>query len=234
MVAAAAAPLLAAQPQRVTVAATQMACSWDIEDNLVRLWIGAKLLAAMLPLAAHPPWCDVVPPPLRRFCTTFQPPACRPPTRLQRKAEGLVRQAAAAGAQIILLQELFEAPYFCQVGGQPVLCGQLISRLSGRTELVFGVVAEGMPVCHRLGTKSCHRSATCQPRHGPSFHCDCRNRRQSTTDWPRWAYPLVATPMGSLPACQAARGVARLMCGAARGWNGHLALLCSITCSREA
>lgn len=34
---------------------------------------------------------------------------------LQRKAEGLVRQAAAAGAQIILLQELFEAPYFCQV-----------------------------------------------------------------------------------------------------------------------
>lgn len=26
-----------------------------------------------------------------------------------------MRQAAAAGAQIILLQELFEAPYFCQV-----------------------------------------------------------------------------------------------------------------------
>lgn len=41
-------------------------------------------------------------------------PACLP--ALQRKAEGLVRQAAAAGAQIILLQELFEAPYFCQVG----------------------------------------------------------------------------------------------------------------------
>jgi len=30
------------------------------------------------------------------------------------KAEQLVRQAAAAGAQIILLQELFETPYFCQ------------------------------------------------------------------------------------------------------------------------
>lgn len=30
------------------------------------------------------------------------------------KAEELVRQAAAAGAQIILLQELFETPYFCQ------------------------------------------------------------------------------------------------------------------------
>ena len=30
------------------------------------------------------------------------------------KAEQLVRQAAAQGAQIILLQELFETPYFCQ------------------------------------------------------------------------------------------------------------------------
>lgn len=30
------------------------------------------------------------------------------------KAETLVRQAAADGAQIILLQELFETPYFCQ------------------------------------------------------------------------------------------------------------------------
>ncbi|MEM0954039.1 MAG: N-carbamoylputrescine amidase [Pseudomonadota bacterium] len=48
----------------VTVAATQMTCSWDIDDNLA-------------------------------------------------KAEALVREAAAAGAQIILLQELFETPYFC-------------------------------------------------------------------------------------------------------------------------
>ncbi len=31
------------------------------------------------------------------------------------RAEGLVRRAAAEGAQIILLQELFETPYFCQV-----------------------------------------------------------------------------------------------------------------------
>ena len=30
------------------------------------------------------------------------------------RAEGLVRQAAAKGAQIILIQELFETPYFCQ------------------------------------------------------------------------------------------------------------------------
>ncbi|MFA9556301.1 N-carbamoylputrescine amidase [Evansella sp. AB-rgal1] len=30
------------------------------------------------------------------------------------KGEGLVRKAAAEGAQIILLQELFETPYFCQ------------------------------------------------------------------------------------------------------------------------
>lgn len=49
----------------VTVAATQMACSWDRAANLAR-------------------------------------------------AEQLVRQAAAGGAQIILIQELFETPYFCQ------------------------------------------------------------------------------------------------------------------------
>ena len=48
----------------VTVAATQMACDWDIAANVER-------------------------------------------------AEKLVREAAAKGAQIILIQELFEAPYFC-------------------------------------------------------------------------------------------------------------------------
>lgn len=30
------------------------------------------------------------------------------------RAEALVREAAAAGAQVVLLQELFETPYFCQ------------------------------------------------------------------------------------------------------------------------
>jgi len=49
----------------VTVAATQMACTWDRDENL-------------------------------------------------RNAESLVREAAAQGAQIILLQELFETPYFCK------------------------------------------------------------------------------------------------------------------------
>lgn len=48
----------------VTVAATQMACSWDIDGNVSR-------------------------------------------------AEGLVREAASAGANVILIQELFETPYFC-------------------------------------------------------------------------------------------------------------------------
>lgn len=51
-------------PHKVTVAATQMACSWNIEDNI-------------------------------------------------KHAEQLVRDAAALGAQIILIQELFETPYFC-------------------------------------------------------------------------------------------------------------------------
>jgi N-carbamoylputrescine amidase len=50
---------------QVTVAATQMACGWDRQENI-------------------------------------------------RKAERLVREAKAQGAQIVLLQELFETPYFCQ------------------------------------------------------------------------------------------------------------------------
>lgn len=51
-------------PRRVTVAATQMSCDWNIAGNIA-------------------------------------------------KAEKLVREAASRGAQIILLPELFEAPYFC-------------------------------------------------------------------------------------------------------------------------
>ncbi|MEK5234416.1 N-carbamoylputrescine amidase [Paenibacillus sp. FSL L8-0470] len=51
--------------RKVKVAATQMSCSGDIDENI-------------------------------------------------RKADSLVREAAAQGAQIILLQELFETPYFCQ------------------------------------------------------------------------------------------------------------------------
>ncbi|WP_310831099.1 N-carbamoylputrescine amidase [Paenibacillus pedocola] len=51
--------------RKVKVAATQMSCSGDIDENI-------------------------------------------------RKAEVLVREAASQGAQIILLQELFETPYFCQ------------------------------------------------------------------------------------------------------------------------
>ena len=48
----------------LSVAATQMACSWDLPANLDR-------------------------------------------------AEHLIREAAASGAQVILIQELFETPYFC-------------------------------------------------------------------------------------------------------------------------
>ena len=48
----------------LTVAATQMACSWDLPGNLDR-------------------------------------------------AEKLIREAACAGARVILIQELFETPYFC-------------------------------------------------------------------------------------------------------------------------
>jgi N-carbamoylputrescine amidase len=50
---------------KVTVAATQMACSWDRDANLAR-------------------------------------------------AEKLIREAARRGANVILIQELFETPYFCK------------------------------------------------------------------------------------------------------------------------
>ncbi|WIY27422.1 N-carbamoylputrescine amidase [Parasedimentitalea psychrophila] len=50
--------------RKVTLAATQMSCSWDKNDNIA-------------------------------------------------KAEALVRKAAAKGANVILIQELFETPYFC-------------------------------------------------------------------------------------------------------------------------
>jgi len=55
---------LARSARPVTVAATQFACSWDLDANLAR-------------------------------------------------ADAMVREAAARGAQVILLQELFETPYFC-------------------------------------------------------------------------------------------------------------------------
>lgn len=55
---------LAPSERPVTVAATQFACSWDMDANIA-------------------------------------------------KAEQLVRTAAERGAQIVLLQELFETPYFC-------------------------------------------------------------------------------------------------------------------------
>ena len=50
--------------RKVTVAATQFACSWDLAAN-----------------------AD--------------------------KAEALLRRAAADGAQVVLIQELFATPYFC-------------------------------------------------------------------------------------------------------------------------
>ena len=49
----------------VTVAATQMACGWDRDENIAR-------------------------------------------------AERLVREAAGRGANVVLIQELFETPYFCK------------------------------------------------------------------------------------------------------------------------
>ncbi len=84
----------------VTVAATQMACDWDLRANVER-------------------------------------------------AECLVSEAARQGAQIILLQELFETPYFCKdqkpeyfelarpLEGHPLL--ERMSRLAARLEVVLPI-----------------------------------------------------------------------------------------------
>ncbi|MDB5526559.1 MAG: aguB [Rhizobium sp.] len=86
--------------RNVTLAATQMSCSWDIEDNLA-------------------------------------------------KAERLVRQAAGRGANIILIQELFATPYFCQdqiadffdiarpLAGNPIV--ERFSRLAAELNVVLPV-----------------------------------------------------------------------------------------------
>ena len=86
--------------REVTLAATQFACSWDVEANL-----------------------DT--------------------------AERLVREAAGRGAQIVLLQELFETPYFCitqdtrhfdlagPAEGHPVIAR--FSRLAGELGVVLPV-----------------------------------------------------------------------------------------------
>ena len=55
----------------ITVAATQMACTWDLERNV-------------------------------------------------ENAVELVREAAGRGAQIVLLQELFETPYFCRTRSRSI------------------------------------------------------------------------------------------------------------------
>jgi N-carbamoylputrescine amidase len=86
--------------RNVTVAATQMSCSWTIEDNLA-------------------------------------------------KAEQLIRQAASDGAQIVLIQELFATPYFCQdqiaeffdlaqpLDGNPIV--ERFSRLAAELNVVLPI-----------------------------------------------------------------------------------------------
>jgi N-carbamoylputrescine amidase len=52
---------------------------------------------------------------MRRLTLAATQFACGPQASANvEKAEALVRQAAARGAQIVLLQELFETPYFCK------------------------------------------------------------------------------------------------------------------------
>lgn len=83
-------------PRLVKVAATQLEISRDPEANLVRSGAACSSSDA----------CS--------SSTRTQPRRARTRRNSQAKAEAMVRKAAAAGANIILLQELFENWYFCQ------------------------------------------------------------------------------------------------------------------------
>ncbi len=82
--------------RNVTLAATQMACSWDLDANIA-------------------------------------------------EAERLVRGAAEAGAQVILLQELFGAPYFCSEQNPEFFS---LAKPTGQSRLVqhFSALAAGLGV----------------------------------------------------------------------------------------
>lgn len=82
--------------RKVTVAATQMSCSHNVEENIA-------------------------------------------------KAEALVREAAGRGANIILLQELFETPYFCQKE-KPEYYGYATELENNRAVRHFRRVAEELQV----------------------------------------------------------------------------------------
>lgn len=91
--------------RKVTVAVTQFPCSWDIEANLVRPRDraggggrrgAARRRRARLASGAIERRRD----PALRLCSTL----FRSPLATQNEAEKLVREAAAAGANIILLQ----------------------------------------------------------------------------------------------------------------------------------
>ncbi len=83
----------------MTVAATQMACRQAARDqSLVDTW---------------PSGSDAA----RHCCCPSPLPLPLPSSDLKANVEhgvALVRRAAAAGANIVLLQELFESLYFCQ------------------------------------------------------------------------------------------------------------------------
>ena len=81
----------------VTVAATQMACSWDRDANMAR-------------------------------------------------AEKLIREAARRGANVILIQELFETPYFCKDHAQPAFRSGEAPGGTSRRSSIFAALARELDV----------------------------------------------------------------------------------------
>ncbi len=92
----------------ITVAATQIACSWDLERNVDN-------------------------------------------------AVELVREAAGRGAQIVLLQELFETPYFCKdqkpehfALARPAADHPLLARMSDLAAELGVVLPDDLKLCAHI------------------------------------------------------------------------------------
>ena len=92
--------------------------------------------------------------------------ACSPDAAENRRtAEAMVRQAAGNGAQIILLPELFETPYFCQER-------RYASYDLATTPAENPAIAQLRKVAAELQVSSA-RQLLRKSRHCPvQFHCD--------------------------------------------------------------
>ena len=102
------------------------------------------------------------------------------------KAIAGIREAAAKGAQIILIQELFEAPYFCQKPNADYT--QLATTVEDNPAIVhFQKVAAELKTltATTTGTPKLRMLSTCRCRFGsPFFKADTSSEVSSLSGFP--------------------------------------------------